>query len=187
MNALLLSYALSGAAGLRAPLTLLAVSIAVHTGHLHPMPALAWVGSAWVMVLAAGFALLDFLGDKIPGIDHVMHAGHTVLAPLIGALAAVSGQQADPSAGILIALLGAGNALLVHGARSSARVATTGMTLGTGNTFVSLIEDGLAAVLIVVAFVAPVVAAVLLVLLTAQIVRLMRWLARRVPSRARAP
>jgi hypothetical protein len=188
MNALMLSYALSGAAGLRAPLTLLALSIAVHTGHLHPGPALAWVGSGWVMGLAALASLIDFAADKIPGVDHAMHAVHTVLAPIIGALAALGGQQgADQSAATVIALLGAGNALLVHGARSSARVASTVTTAGMGSPVLSFFEGGLATVLIVLAFVAPVAAVLLLVLVTVLIARWVRWLARRRTADARAP
>jgi hypothetical protein len=179
MNALMLSYALSGAAGLRAPLTLLALSIAVYTGHLHPGHALDWLGSPWVIALAAGMTLVDFVADKIPGVDHAMHAVHTVLAPIIGGMAALSGQTGDHSAATVVALLGAGNALLVHSARTGTRVASTATTAGLANPVVSFIEGGTATVLIVLAFVAPVVAAVLLALITLQIVRFVRWLAKR--------
>jgi hypothetical protein len=180
MNALTLSYALSGAAGLRGPLTLLALSIAVHTGHLHPAASLAWVGSDWVIALAALFTVLDFIGDKIPGVDHALHAVHTVLAPVIGAVAAVSAQGGDStSPEVLTALLGGANALLVHATRAGTRVATTGATLGVANPFVSLAGDFATSALIVIAFLAPVVAAVLLVLFTLQIIRWIRRLAAR--------
>jgi hypothetical protein len=180
MNALTLSYALSGAAGLRGPLTLLAVSIAVHTGHLHPAASLAWVGSAWVIGLAALFTVLDFIGDKIPGVDHALHAVHTVLAPVIGAVAAVSAQgDSGTSPEVLTLLAGGANAFLVHAARSGTCLASTSTTLGVANPLISLAGDVATSVLIAIAFLAPVVAAVLLVLFTLQIIRWIRRLATR--------
>jgi hypothetical protein len=176
MHALMLSYSLSGAAGLRAPLTLLIVSIAVHFGYIHPNSAMAWVGAPWVIGLAGAVTLVDFLGDKIPGVDHALHAVHTVLAPVMGAIAAMTSYNGDPSLAAIPAVLGAGNALLVHAARSSARVATTGATAGMGNTAVSFAEDGVAGIYLVVAFVAPVLAAVVLVLFTVWAIRLVRRL-----------
>jgi hypothetical protein len=176
LQALLLSYSLSGAAGLRPSLSLLIVSIAVKIGLLHPNPSLAWVASGWVMALAGAATLLELFADKVPVVDHALHAVHFALAPVVGAVTAMSGYQGDPSLAVIPAVLGGGNALLVHTARAGVRAATTASTFGLGNTLVSFIEDGIAALFILIAIVAPVLTALLLVVVTIWAVRLIRRL-----------
>jgi hypothetical protein len=187
VDQLLLSYSLSGAAGLKASLTLLVVSVAAHMGWLHPNASMAWVGSSWVMWIAIALTLIDFAADKIPGVDHAVHAVHTLLAPIIGAVTALTGYHGDASLAVLPAMLGGGNALLVHTARAGTRVATTSATFGTGNTFVSLAEDFIAVLFILVAFVAPVLTALVLVLFTVWAVRLARRIATRRAAASASP
>lgn len=164
MDAFLLAYSLSGAAGVRSALVLFAVGLSVHFGRLHPDPALAWVGSWWVIALAGGAAILDFLGDKIPALDHALHAVHMVLAPAIGAISAASGYRGDATTGLAIAALGAGNALLVHTTRSGIRAASSATTLGLANPFLSLLEDLGTAGFIFVALLIPALTAIVVAL-----------------------
>src|SRR4051794_38593012 len=114
MIQLLTAYSLSGPAGIRASWVMLVVSCAVRFGYLHPSESLAWVGSWWMIALAAVGSVVDFIGDKIPALDHALHALHMVLAPLAGGLAAMTGYHGDPTTGIVLGVLGGGNALLLH-------------------------------------------------------------------------
>src|SRR5665213_2398480 len=98
-HSLALAYSLSSVSGLRASLTILALTIAIHLHAFVPPASMAWVGSNQTLVIVAILAALDFCADKIPGVDLVVHAVHAVLAPVAGGIAAVT---VDPSgAGVL--------------------------------------------------------------------------------------
>jgi hypothetical protein len=176
MEALLVAYSLSGAAGIRSSLAMLAVSLSVHSGYLHPDPALDWVGSWWLILLSGTGALVEFFGDKVPLLDHGLHAVHLLLAPLVGAITGMTGVHGDPTFDILMGVLGGGNALFMHSARTTLRAVSSVTTAGIGNPVLSIIEDVTAAALILVAILAPVATALLLMLVTIWLVkRLQRW------------
>lgn len=176
-----LAYALSTSAGLRGILTLAVVSIAVHLGLLHPPAAFAWLGSNPVTLALGAVALVEVLGDKIPVVDHAFHALQTILKPAAAAIL-VGGIVHTQNALELYALmaLGALNALGVHAASAATRGASTALTAGIANPAISLLEDGVAALMIAFAFLAPLLAAALAILLTLLIVRTARriWLRR---------
>ena len=141
-----LAYVLSSTAGIRAFVTLLAVSLAFHWGLLPAPPAqFAWLASDGALVILVAASILEVLGDKIPLVDHGLQAIHTVAKPLAGALiaGAVVAPGNDPSA-ILLGVLGGANALAVHGISATARAASTATTGGLANPIVSVVEDGLA-------------------------------------------
>jgi hypothetical protein len=179
---LALAYSLSSISGLRASLTILAVTIAVHL-HAFALPgSMAWVGSDQTLIVVAILAVLDFFADKIPGVDHVVHAVHAVLAPVAGGIAA---SAADPSGGgvmTVVALLGGANALGIHGLRATTRASSTAVSAGALNPVLSIVEDVFAFAGLALAFVAPFVMAI--VALTATIVfvivgrRVVHWFHR---------
>ena len=87
------------------------------------------------------------------------------------------------SAPATYALMGVGalNALGVHTASATVRTASTATTLGLANPLVSLVEDGIAIVGVVLAVLVPVAAAALAIVCTA----LVLFLARRIWRAAR--
>jgi Domain of unknown function (DUF4126) len=161
---LTLAYSLSSVSGLRASLTILALTIAIHLHAVAPPSALAWVGSDQTLIVVAILAFLDFFADKIPVVDHVVHLVHAVLAPVAGGLAAAT---VDPSGGgvmPVVAILGGANALGIHGLRSTTRAGSSVTTAGVLNPILSIVEDLLAVAGLALAFVAPyVMAAVALI------------------------
>jgi hypothetical protein len=180
-----LAYALSSAAGLRGLLTLLAVAFAVHAGYLHPAPQFAWIGSDGALrVLVAGAALV-LLGDKIPFVDHLLHALQTIAKPVAGAivagdaagahLAGEPGRGGDTLLLDAVMALGGANALLLHATAATVRGASTATTGGFANPILSIIEDVLALGVIAGAFLAPLATAA--VALGASVGAL--WIARR--------
>jgi hypothetical protein len=118
-------------------------------------------------------ALLDVVGDKIPFLDHVLHAAHVIVKPAAAAIL-VGGIVHPHSTEQLLALmaLGALNALGIHAASATARGASTMTTAGIANPFLSLFEDALSIAMLVIAFVAPYLAAAVALLLTLAIIAL---------------
>jgi hypothetical protein len=170
-----LAYALTTSAGLRGVLTLAAVSLAVHIGWLHPPAGFAWLGATSVTIALWAIALLDFAGDKIPVVDHALHALNVIVKPACAAIL-VGGTVHAQSEGALIALMALGvlNALGVHAASATIRGTSTVTTAGIANPAISVLEDAGSITMVVIAFVAPFVAAAVAIVLTIVVVSLAR-------------
>jgi hypothetical protein len=182
-GSVLAAIGLAGAAGLNAWLPLVAaaalqrldlVDLAAPFGDLATNTGLAVIGTLMV---------LDLIGDKIPAIDHLLHAAGTVIAPASGAalFAGQTGIETDLPA-VAAAVAGAVLAGTVHLERATVRPASTATTAGTANPIVSLVEDVVAAALTAVAFVLPILAALAVVALVVGgawlVLRVRRRLAR---------
>lgn len=181
------AYALATSIGLRAFLTLALASLAMHFGYLHPAPSFAWLGSDGATIVLAVLAAIELGSDKVPVLDHFMHAIHFATKPIAAALLVGSLVPEDGNtigAGTY-ALMGAGalDALGVHTASAAIRAASTATTAGVANPFVSFVEDALAAGTIVLSIFLPVLAAIGALALTLAI-----WLvARRIWRTTRSP
>src|SRR5215217_7386532 len=153
------AFGLSAAAGLNAWLPLFAGALAQRLD---------------LVELAQPFGVLtaaDFVGDKIPAVDHALHAIGTVVAPASGAalFTGQTGLETDlPTLGAIV--LGAGTAESIHAGRAAIRPISTATTAGMGNPVLSLIEDAGALSLTLAAFVVPVLAAVAVLALAVVIV-----------------
>jgi hypothetical protein len=177
---------LAGAAGFNAYLPLLVSGVldrldVVDLGE--PFGALS--SDAGLAVLAALF-VADFVGDKIPGVDHALHLLGTVVHPVSGALLFVGQTGLDtqiPAA--VAAVLGAATAETLHGGRAALRPASTTATAGIGNPVLSLGEDVAALILTIVAFALPVVALLAVIALVAAVVTAARRLRRAGRARGR--
>jgi hypothetical protein len=176
---LALAYSLSTAAGLRASLTILALSVAIHMHLLQPPDSFAWVGSNVTLLLVCLLAAADFFGDKIPGVDHGLHLVHAGLAPVAGLVAAVT---VDPSNAILmtvVGLVGGFIAFAVHAMRTIIRAGSSAFSFGALNPVISIAEDVIAFIGILLAFIAPFLIAAFAMLATIALVRLARRILRK--------
>jgi hypothetical protein len=129
-----------------------------------------WTDSAdflqhwWVIVLALVLWLVELVVDKIPVVDSVWDAVHTVIRPVGGALV-LSGVD-DASVGELtLAASGGLLALSAHAAKASIRALVNLSPEPFSNAIVSASEDGLVATLMAIAFANPEVALALTILL----------------------
>lgn len=170
-----LAYALTTSAGVRALLPLAALSIAAHAGLVHLPAGFAWLGGAGVMWLLTVVAALEMFADKIPLLDHALHfvqiAGKPAAAAILvgGSVHAQSHEQL-----VFLMIVGALNALGIHGAIASARAASTMTTGGLANPVLSTAEDAGSIGAVVLAVFMPVLAAVVAFLFALLLVVLAR-------------
>jgi Domain of unknown function (DUF4126) len=162
----LTALGLSTAAGLNAYIPLLTVGLLHRYTDLITLPA-PWdaLADPVTLTIVGVVGVADFVGDKVPVVDHVLHLIGTVVAPLVGgvlALATASVLDLDPG---VTAALGIAAALATQVGRTAARPVSTAATGGGGNPVLSLGEDGLSGVLSVTAVIWPVVAGVIAVTL----------------------
>ncbi|HZN89053.1 MAG TPA: DUF4126 domain-containing protein [Thermoleophilaceae bacterium] len=174
------AFGLSAAAGLNAWLPLFAGALLTRLDAVdlaQPFDDLTGTGT---LVLLALLTVADFVGDKIPAVDHVLHTIGTVVAPVSGAVL-FTGQTGveDDLPTLVAALLGAGTAESIHAGRAAIRPLSTVGTGGIGNPVLSLLEDAGSALLTIAAFVVPVLALLLVVALAVAIVLAWRRAGRR--------
>ncbi len=179
-----LAYVLSSTAGIRVFVTLLAVSLAMHWGLLPATHQFAWLASNGALAVLVAASILEVLGDKVPFVDHALHAVHTAAKPLAGALiaGAVVAPDNDPSM-IVLAVLGGANALAIHGVTATARAASTAATGGLANPVLSVAEDGLAIGGILAGWFLPFVTAAVILIATIVGLAFVRQLVKYAASR----
>jgi hypothetical protein len=156
---------LSTAAGLNAYIPLLTLGLLDRYTDLIAVPA-PWdkLGDPLVLGIVGVVGVADFIGDKVPIVDHVLHVIGTVVAPVVGGVLAFASATAfDVSPGLTVPL-GVAAALATQVGRTAARPVSTVTTGGGANPVVSFAEDGLSGALSITALVWPVVTAVLAVI-----------------------
>ena len=162
------AFGLAGAAGLNTTLPLLLVGLLARFGMIELAPPFDALSRDFTLVGLAVLALIEVVGDKVSGLDSLVHAVQGPLAAAAGAVLFASQTSVvtwvSPEVAILVGLLTAGG---VHAARAAARPAVTTFTLGVGNPIVSALEDAYAVVLALVALFAPAIAVIFLVVLLA--------------------
>jgi hypothetical protein len=157
VGSVLAAFGLSGAAGLNAWIPLLAAGLLDRAGSLELADGCDWLASTPGLVALGVLFALDFVGDKVPAVDHLLHAVGTVVHPASGAVlfAGAADMPTDIPSLVLLAL-GASVAGSLHATRATIRPASTTLTAGAGNPVLSLGEDLGSATLSVLAVLAPV-------------------------------
>lgn len=130
--------------------------------------------------------LVEFVADKIPWVDSIWDAVHTVIRPVGGALIAVT-TLGDASPGMegLVALLGGSLAAGSHLTKASTRAAANASPEPFTNWFLSLAEDAFVVGLGVLALKYPIAAAVVVGIAVILIVAFATWIARALKQRFR--
>lgn len=185
-------FGLAFASGLNAYLPLLAFALSVRWLHLYKVnPSFSFITQIWFIVALAILTILDFVADKIPLIEHVWNAIHTVVRPIAGALVAaaagshslsgihITTRSSDaasrtviaasiiPATGVgllILLLIGAALAALSHTTKSTTRLVSTITTAGFLNIVLSFLENVLVFIAILLSLFLPVVMLILLVL-----------------------
>lgn len=155
---LLSSLGLSGAAGLNAYIPLLVVGLLSRLDVIHLNAPYDLLANPWVLLGVGVIGLLDFVGDKIPGVDHALHVFGGVVNAAAGAVlfAAQTGvADVPPALSLALGLIVAGG---VHATRAAVRPVATATTGGLANPVLSTAEDGTSLTLSLLAVFAPLLA-----------------------------
>ena len=167
-GSLLAAFGLSGAAGLNAWIPLLVAGLLDRAGQLQLAEPYDAIATTPGLIVLGVLFVLDFVGDKVPAIDHMLHAIGTVVHPASGAIVFAGPTEAPtdiPS--VILFALGATVAGSLHATRATIRPASTTLTAGAGNPVLSFGEDVSSAVLSVVAVLAPLLGVLMLLVVAA--------------------
>lgn len=131
--------------GIRLYFTVLALGLSIRFGVFHPSAAmsdLAVLGDPRVLVAAGVACLFEFFADKVPWVDTLWDAIHTVIRPLGAALlAATALGDMDPALKIVLCIVAGGVAFTGHSTKAAARLAANHSPEPFSNLGLSLAED----------------------------------------------
>jgi hypothetical protein len=186
-----LAAALGWASGMRLYAVVFITGAAGYLGWVSLPEGLQLLQNPWVLGASFLMGLLEFVADKIPGVDSLWDTVHTVIRIPAGAAlaaAAFSHFGADPAAWTVIAaLLGGGLAATAHAAKATTRAAVNTSPEPFSNIGMSLMGDAAVPVMLWLAWEHPLwfwpalaVALVLGVALIVVLFKFLRALLRRV-------
>jgi hypothetical protein len=142
LSAAALAGGLSWASGLRLYMTLFIAGWFGRNGWIDLPPALEVLESPWVLALTGALLIIEFLADKVPGIDSLWDAVQTFIRIPAGALlgAAALGQT-DPAWTMMAAILGGTFAAGAHATKAGSRAMINTSPEPFSNWAASLSED----------------------------------------------
>ena len=114
-------------------------------GLVHLPGELGALSDWWIIGVAAGMYVVEFIADKIPAVDSAWDAVHTFIRVPAGAvMAAAAFSHADPVVRIIALLVGGGVALSSHGTKAAVRATANLSPEPFSNIALSLAEDTIA-------------------------------------------
>lgn len=177
--ALASSLGLATATGLNAYLPLLTVSVLSRLGLIQLGEPFDLLSHPITMIVLVILVIVDFIGDKVPAVDSVLHIIGLVISPIAGAIVALAASSdivaIHPAVVAGAAIIAAAG---TQSARTSIRPAVTAATGGTANSFVSFLEDALSFVLSLLSIFLPVLAFVIALILVFVAFRFIRGAVR---------
>lgn len=170
----LMGIALAAATGLRAFLPLFVLSLAARADLVQLSPSFDWIESMPALIALGVAVVLEILSDKIPVVDNVLDQIGGYIKPVAATVLASSlFTSMDPLFAIVLGLIaGAAPAAAVHSAKSAIRLGSTAFTFGSGNFFLSILDDLFSFLGSIIAVLAPFLAAALAIFLIAIIWRM---------------
>lgn len=120
-----------------------------------------------VMIVAGVLYAVEFLADKVPYLDNIWDAVHTIVRPVgAAALGYVIAGDSSSVAAAVGAILSGSLALSAHSAKATTRAAVNTSPEPFSNIFLSVAEDGLVAGLIALAIANPAMTLIVVIVLT---------------------
>jgi hypothetical protein len=136
-----------------------------------------------VIIAASVMFVIEFVTDKVPYVDSVWDVFHTVIRPAIGGVIGVEFAELDQVTGaetVAAGGVGGGTALVSHGLKAGLRLGINTSPEPASNIVVSLLEDGIVAVVIALTLKEPLVALALVIVLLAVGIGLVLFLRKRI-------
>lgn len=134
-------------AGVNLYLTVLVAGLAIRfdwIGLSSSYEQLSVLGNDWVLGVAGVMFVIQFFADKVPWLDSLWDAVHTVIRPAGGVLIALAALgKMDPAILTVGALLAGGASLATHGTKAGVRALLNLSPEPVSNSVASVTEDGL--------------------------------------------
>ncbi len=174
-----LIIAASFAAGLNVYATVLTLGLLAHTRWVMLPPGLEILGD-WVVIAVSGtLFVVEFVADKIPGLDMIWNALHTFIrVPVAGLLAYRASSHLSPEMQLLATVAGAAIAMVAHSSKTAVRAVITPSPEPVSNIALSAGEDGIAIGLTWLVTQHPWTAASVAIGLTVTALLMTRWVVR---------
>jgi hypothetical protein len=145
LNLLTVALGLAALAGLNLYLTVFATGLAIHYHWITLGPhyqSLAVLGDPIVISISGVLFALEFFADKIPFVDSMWDAVHTIIRPIGAVLLAIQVfGHPSPTFTIAVALLAGTTALGAHTAKAATRLAANTSPEPFSNIGLSLGQD----------------------------------------------
>jgi hypothetical protein len=174
----------SFAAGINLYATVAILGLASRYGWVALPPQYQVFNNPWIIGGALALYAIEFVADKIPWVDSVWDAVHSVIRPVGGAAIAVATLgDASPTAETVIAIAGGALAASTHFSKAGTRVLANASPEPFTNWALSIGEDAFVVGLGLLALKYPAAAAVVVIVCVAIIVTLSAWIYRAVRRR----
>jgi Domain of unknown function (DUF4126) len=176
----------SFAAGVNLYATVALLGLASRYGWVSLPPQFQAFDNDWIIGLALAMYVVEFVADKIPWIDSLWDALHTVIRPVGGALIAITTLgDASPEVETIVGLLGGTLAAGTHFTKAGTRAAANASPEPFSNWILSISEDVFVVSLGFIALKYPVVAAVIVIIGVVLMLLFATWIVRAVKRRWR--
>ena len=193
MDLTTLAFAMGSAwlSGINLYATVATLGLLQHYRLVHLPGSLSYLDHWWIIGVAIGLYIVEFIADKIPAVDSVWDVAHTFIRVPAGAILAASAfAHLDPGVRVLAPFLGGGIALSSHGAKAATRLAANASPEPFSNVLLSLAEDALTIIVSFVMALHPLVVLAIVVVAIVLSIVLFRWIRgalRRLFRRRTAP
>lgn len=168
-------FGLSSSAGLNAYIPLLITSLMTRFGFISMSEPYDVLGSWWVIGVLVVLLVIETFVDKIPVVDTTNDLIQTFIRPAAGALLFAANanliNDLSPVLAVIIGIILAGG---VHATKTAARPVVTTASAGTGNWFISIVEDVVAFVVSIMSILLPILGVILMVLFLLWVTRIYR-------------
>ncbi len=173
-----LGIGLAASVGFRVFLPLFALSLAGYFDFWALNESWQWIGSLAAVLTLGVATVFEIFAYFIPWVDNVLDSLAVPLAAIAGTAVMVSTVAGlDPVVTWSLAIIaGGGTATAIKGAGAAGRLASTATTGGVANPIVSTVETGTAMVVTTASIFAPILAAVLVIIILFVIFKIYRKL-----------
>jgi hypothetical protein len=174
-----LVIASSFAAGLNVYATVLTLGLLAHAHWVALPPGLETLSNWWIIGVSGTLFAVEFVADKIPGLDLLWNGLHTfVRVPIAALLAYRATSQLTPEMQLLATGVGAAIALAAHSSKTAARALVTPSPEPVSNIALSSGEDAAAVGITWLATQHPWTAASIVIVLLLITVLMVRWVVK---------
>ncbi len=186
MLSIFLGIGLAASVGFRVFLPLFALSLAAYFGMWELNTSWQWIGNLAALLTLGVATVIEVLAYFIPWVDNLLDSIAIPLAAIAGTAVMVSTVAGlDPVVTWSLAIIaGGGTATAIKGAGATGRLASTATTGGFANPVVATVETGTAVVVTAASIFAPVLAAVLVIIILFLIFKIYRSFSPKKSSRS---